>query len=471
MLCGVSGKRVIFGMSSDLARTILGDFLKNSWSCVEAIVRRLDTFECGQNRNAFFFQFKGGKRNDIELDGGHFFLRSSVEYSNPQLTVEEVQGIMAARLLEVCGNFFHQYGLHEADEKDFDVMCETLKKPPQGMIVSFLLNTDDIEPDRYSMNPLKESIVSSGQSAFPSVSVKTENLRVDQKFVQKYEGSLICRNEIETIAHHLESCGNSYMNMVDAVKYELLEALSESFGIDLCLYSMRMPLTILEKETVDGLLHRLIRGTHVDYESIERVYKLMGRSMNKLTTLLTVPHSPKGYGSKRAAKGRIYFDGTRLNRAKIDYKTTLLYPNAIDPSDVSIAQADDNFIVEGDKLTNYNFKETPSSPQFLLYSLASPEDAVLWHGIGAFGASELLKSYTTAHFACVSGSLIKNLDEEHRTTHIPLQFNLMPKHMWFHPIHRNIDASIGCVENLKDLAALGMRMENLPIDQYIRKMN
>jgi hypothetical protein len=36
-------------------------------------------------------------------------------------------------------------------------------------------------------------------------------------------------------------------------------------------------------------------------------------------------------------------------------------------------------------------------------------------------------------------------------------------------VHRNIDASIGCIQNLKDLADLGMKMEQLPTDQYIRK--
>jgi hypothetical protein len=35
--------------------------------------------------------------------------------------------------------------------------------------------------------------------------------------------------------------------------------------------------------------------------------------------------------------------------------------------------------------------------------------------------------------------------------------------MWVHPKHRNIDASIGCVENLEDLARMGMRIEQLQI--------
>jgi hypothetical protein len=354
--------------------------------------------------------------------------------------------------------------------QDTDEICTLLKKPPDGVVASFLLNTDDIEADRYSMNPLKESIMNSGQSAFPAASVKTEKLEIDQKFAQKYEGSLFCKGEVERIDRHLKSCNNSYMDMIDAVKYEHLEKLSEVFGMDLLLYSMRSPLSALEKEAPDGLLHHIIREAHKDYSSVELVYRCMGRSVKNLTTLLTVPHSLKGYGSKRAVRGRIYFDGPKLKSVKVDYRTTLLYPNAIDPSDISLAKADDSFTVEGEKLMNYSFKETPSSPQFFLYSLTSPENAVLWHGIGAFGASELLKSYTTTRLACSTGSLFKDLNDKYGVTvRIPLQFNLVPKNMWFHPVHRNIDASVGCVGNLKDLADLGMKMEHLPTEQYIRK--
>ncbi len=456
-------------LSLDLCRIITEDFLKNSWPCVETIVKELAAFREDKRQKVPMFCFKSGHRDCVDLDGGRFFLRASVEYSNPQLTVEEVQGIIAARLLEACGNYFHQYGLHEPDGKDTDAICEMLKKPSQGKVLPFLLNTDDIEPDRYSMNPLKESIVNSGQSAFPSVSVKTENLTIDQKFVQKYQGSLICKEEVERIARHLGSCNNNYMDMIDAVKYEHLESLSKSFGIDLCLYSMRMPLTILEKETTDGLLHHILSETHTDYQSIECVYKCMGRSVKNLTTLLTVPHSKKGFGSKRAARGRIYFEGTKLKSVKVDYRTAALYPNAIDPNDVSVAKAEDSFTVEGDKLANYSFKDTPSSPQFFLYSLASPEDAVIWHGIGAFGASELLKSYVTTRLACARDLLIGGLTEKFGiTAKVPLQFNLVPKYTWFHPTHRNIDASIGCVEDLKFLADVGMKMEYLSTEKYIR---
>ncbi|HVP17141.1 MAG TPA: hypothetical protein VMT42_07225 [candidate division Zixibacteria bacterium] len=454
---------------SELARIIVEDFLKSSWSCVEALVGELASFKPDAGRRIRFFHFKNGRRNAATFDSGHFFLRASVEYSNPQLTVEEVQGIVAARLLEVCGNHFYYYGLRSVDDKDVNELCEMLRDPSQGVIVPFLLNTDEIEPDRYSMNPLKESIVNSGQSAFPCARVKTEALEIDKNFAQKYDGSLICKEEIGLIGRHLKTCNNSYVDMVDAVKYEQLEKLSQAFGINLSIYSIRMPLTPLSEEKPDGLLHQIIRETHSGYESIECVYKCMGRSMKNLTTLLTVPHSIKGYASKRAARGRIYFDGAKLKSIKVDYKTVLLYPNAIDPGDVSVAKADDAFNVDGDKLANYDFKETPSSPQFFLYSLASPENAVLWHGIGAFGASELLRSYATIRVACAKDLIIKGLSEKHGlATKIPLQFNLVPKHMWFHPVHRNIDASIGCVQNMKDMADLGMKMERLQTDQYIR---
>jgi len=452
-----------------LAKIIVEDFLKNSWSCIEALVQELTDYKPDSGRNMRFFHFKNGRKNEAKFDSGHFFLRASVEYSNPQLTVEEVQGIIAARLLEVCGNHFYYYGLHTLDDKDINEICQQLQEPSQGIIVPFLLNTDEIEPDRYSMNPLKESIVNSGQSAFPCSTVKTESLEIDKNFVQKYQGSLICNEEIDVITRHLRTCNNKYVDMVDAVKYEQLEKLSKAFDINLSLYSMRMPLAVLDEETPDGLLHNIISQTHSSLQSIECVYKCMGRSIKNLTTLLTVPHSNKGYASKRAVRGRIYFDGNKLKNIKVDYKTVLLYPNAIDPADVSVAKADDTFNVEGTKLINYDFKETPSSPQFFLYSLASPENAVLWHGIGAFGASELLKSYATIRIACTREMILKDLSEKYGiSTKIPLQFNLVPKHMWFHPIHRNIDASIGCVGNIKDLANLGMKMEHLQPDQYIR---
>jgi hypothetical protein len=450
-------------MPDDMCRMLLEDFLKSSWSCVKAIVEKLmSPEEKNQRKPVSMFRFKNGQKVNRSFEGNHFFLRGSVEYSNPQLTLEEVQGIIGARMLETCGNYFHNYGLREPDTSDVAEICEMVKKPSEGPIVAFLLNTDDIEPDRYSMNPLKESIVTSGQSAFPVAYVKTEQLKVDQRFVKKYLGNLLCESDVEPINRLLENSNGSYVDFVDSFKYMQMEELSETFGVDLGLYALRMPIATLQTETKDGLLHHIISETHRDYDSVSQAYGCMRRSMTKRKTLLTVPHSTKGFGSKRAARGKLHFEGTKLKNVSVKYRTTRLYPNEIDPEDVSIAEAEDSFTVTGEKLADYSFSETPSSPQFFLYSLGSPENAVLWHGIGAFAAPKLLRSYMSVRDSCGRGQLIKELQGKYGVnTDAPLQFNLVPEGMWIHPVHRNIDASIGCVEKLTDLVRRGMKLEQL----------
>ena len=451
-------------MSDDPCRVLLADFLKTSWPCVTTIVEKFKAFkeEELKRKPISLFRFKNGQKVNRVFEGSNFFLRSSVEYSNPQLTLEEVQGIIGARMLETCGNYFLNYGLREPDANDTVEICEALKKPSEGPIIAFLLNTDDIEPDRYSMNPLKESIVDSGQSAFPAAYVRTEKLRIDPQFVDKYEGNLICKREVEPINGQLENAKGSYVDFVDSVKYAQMEELAETFGVDLGLCALRMSIATLQAETKDDLLHHVISETHRDYESISQAYNCMRRSMSKRTTLLTVPHSEKGYGSKRAARGKLHFEGEKLKSVSVKYCTTRLYPNEIDPEDVSIAKADDSFTVTGEKLADYSFAETPSSPQFFLYSLGSPENAVLWHGIGAFAAPKLLQSYVAVRDSCRRGQLIRDLRQKYGVwTDVPLQFNLVPDGMWVHPVHRNIDSSIGCVENLRDLTLRGMKLEHL----------
>jgi hypothetical protein len=451
-------------MTDDICQTLLKDFLESSWLCVKAIVQKLDAInEAKQLKPVSLFRFKNGRRVNGSFDGkSNFFLRSSVEYSNPQLTLEEVQGIIGARMLETCGNYFHNYGLRQPDANDVAEICETLKKPSEGPIIAFLLNTDDIEPDRYSMNPLKESIVSSGQSAFPAANVRTETLKIDNKFVDKYEGNLICKSEVKLINRQLEKSQGSYVDFVDSLKYAQLEEISETFGLDAGIYALRMPIATLQSETKDDLLHHIISETHRDYESISEAYGCMRRSMAKRTTLLTVPHSKNGYGSKRAARGKLHFEGNKLKSVSVKYQTTNLYPNEIDPADVSIAKAEDSFTIKGERLADYSFLETPSSPQFFLYSLGSPENAVLWHGVGTFAAPKLLRSYTSVRDSCRRGELIRDLHQKYGVcTTVPLQFNLVPDYMWVHPVHRNIDASTGCVENLRVLAGRGMKLEHL----------
>jgi hypothetical protein len=447
----------------DYCELLLRDFLENSFPSVKILVESLASFKNQKfSRKVTLFHYVKAQKMSVTFEDNRFFLRGSVEYTNPQLTVEEVQGIIGTRLLEVCANYFDKNGLHKPNDGDISVLCELLKKSPEGYIVPFLLNTDDVEADRYSMNPLKSSIVESGQSAFPAANVKTDQLKVDKSFVEKYDGTLISKKEAELIDRSLQDSNGSYLDLVDSVKYAQIKELSEFFGMNLSLYTLRMPLSTLKAEKKDGLLHYIIGESHRDYESVNAAYSCMGRSMSNRTTLLTVPHSEKGYGSKRAARGKLHFEGNKLLDVTVKYKTTKLYPNAMDPEDIAIAVADDSFIVTGEKLADYSFAKTPSSPQFFLYSIGSPENAAVWHGVGAFASPQLLQSYSSARNSCREGRLIKNLSEKYNIkVNVPLQFNLAPEGMWSHPVHRNIDASIGSVEDLPDLAHRGMRLEHL----------
>ncbi len=447
----------------DYCRLLLEDFLAHSFSTVKVLVENALAVK-GQtpNRKVTLFRYVNGKKICVPFEDERFYLRSSVEYTNPHLTVEEVQGIVGTRILETCANFFLERGLHQPDSGDVIALVERLKKPTKGYIVPFLLNTDDVEADRYSMNPLKKSIVDSGQSAYPVANVKTDQLKIDEAFFKKYDGSLISKKETELITEHLKQSNGDYLDFVDSIKYTQLLGLSEFCGLDLSLYSLRMPLSTLKAERKDGLLHYIISESNRDYESVEEAYACMGRSMNKRTTLLTVPHSKCGFGSKRAARGKLHFENGRFLDATVTYKTTQLYPNDIDPQDVAVAICEDKFTVPGEKMSDYSYAETPSSPQFFLYSMASPEDATMWHGIGAFGSSQLLQSYANARTACQEGKLLRELNQKyHLKIRVPLQFNLAPEGLWSHPIHNNIDASIGSVENLADLANRGMKLEYL----------
>jgi len=447
----------------DYCRIMLEDFLKNSFPSIRVLVEKLAAVK-GQNthRQVTLFRYVNGQKVSVPFKGDHFFLRGSVEYTNPHLTVEEVRGIIATRLLETCGNYFHKVGLREPDKGDVDELYEALQKPTDGYIVPFLLNTDDVEADRYSINPLRRSIVDSGQSAFPAANVKTDQLKIDKDFLKKYDGKLISQKETDIIENGLKETNGSYVDLVDTVKYRQLQDLNGFCGMNLSLFSLRMPLSTLQSENKDGLLHYIISESNHDYKSIEEAYTCMGRSMGKRTTLLTVPHSKRGFGSKRAARGKLYFEDGKLQTVTVKYRTTPLYPNGADPKDIAFAICDDTFSVEGKKLVDYSYLETPSSPQFFLYMVGSPEDATVWHGVGVFGSTKLLQSYSAARRACKAGKLVKNLNEKYGVNlEVPLHFNLAPQGMWRHPLHNNIDASIGSVADMADLANRGMWLEHL----------
>jgi len=455
---------------SDPVLPLIDSFLKQSRSAVDAVLMELRHFIGEEQGDLTFFVMEGNKRKEVHWGKAHFFLRASAEYANPQLTLEELQGITTARLLETCCNYMARNNVTEPSQSDLEEIAEMLKKPSNGTIVPFLLNTDDVEPDRYSINPLRASIVESGQSASPSASVVTDRLNVDPSFLAKYEGSLVSREDVASIEMHLKEGPANYLDFVDAVKYEMLRKTSEVLGIDLCIPAYRMPLDVLKKEKPGQPMHKLIQDSHHDYDTIGTIYELMGRNLGKRKTLLlAVPHSPKGFGSKRAAQGSIVFKQDRFDQIKVQYKTTLLYANELDveETDVSVAKADDNFSVDVGKIANYDYSQTPSSPQFALYDALSPEDAAIWHGIGVFGGVELIRSIVSVRSACLRKAVLGEV--ACRGNKPPLQLNLIPDKMWRHPKNGNIDASVGCVQDLAGLANTGIHVAPLSVKERLNE--
>jgi len=453
---------------SDLILTLVQDFLTNSKASIDALLKELYYFQGEKQGNIAFFTVEGNNRKMLQYDKAHFFLRASTEYANPQLTLEELQGIIAARLLETCCNYMTERELTEVGQSDIVEISEMLRKPTKGVVLPFLLNTDDVEPDRYSINPLRASIVESGQSAFPAASVITDQLKMDQNFLAKYEGSLISKDEANLVDAHLKQGSMKYIDFVDFVKYEMLRKTSDVLGIDLCIPAFRMPLEVLKNEKHGDPMHKLVEESHHDYNTIGTMYELMGRNMGKRKTLLlTIPHSPKGFGSKRAAQGSIVFKQETFNQTKVKYKTTPLYANELDvtETDVSVAKADDDFSVDASKITNYDYSQTPSSPQFALYATLSPEDAAIWHGIGVFGGVELIRSIVSIRSACLRKTILSEIPC--RGNKAPLQFNLIPDKMWRNPKHGNIDASVGCIQDLPELVRMGMCVAPLSVEERL----
>ena len=106
-------------MCEDYSKALVEDFLKSSLSTVKVLVDKLAAFkEKTHGRQVTLFRYVNGKKVTVQFGGNQFFLRGSVEYTNPQLTVEEVQGIIGTRLLEAAANYFDRVGLHEPDGND-----------------------------------------------------------------------------------------------------------------------------------------------------------------------------------------------------------------------------------------------------------------------------------------------------------------------------------------------------------------
>ncbi len=432
-------------MTNNPIPDMIEEFLISSKDSIEAISKAITSSDASHRGRVFFHSYGSSDKKEISFDGSCFFLRTSIEYSSPQLTLEEFEGLITARLLEVCVNKLIE--TNTPDTKDIEEMTEALSGPPSGRVIPFIFETDDVEPDRYSNNPLRSSIVESGQSAFPVATTTTDALKLDSLFLDKYEGSLVSKDEVELVKNSL-GITHRYVDFVDHVKLEEISRISERYGLELRLPQFRMPLEVLMNEGHQDPLHKLISSCHSNHETIESLYTLMGRSIKKKTSLLTIPHSPKGYGSKRAARGRLYFSDDHLEKISMQYVTTQLYPNMIDYKDLSVAKCDDSFELDGNRFSDYSFKDTPSSPQFVLYTLLSPENASIWHGVGEYSGNEILRSYASLQTGFLNQTILQGLERPRATRQSPVVLNLEPGKMWKHPTYGNIDGGIGCVTDL-----------------------
>src|SRR5512144_2411462 len=98
----------------DYCNLLLEDFLKTSFATVKVLVEDVQSFKNHEvKRKVELFRYVDGKKVSFQFDDQRYYLRGSVEYTNPQLTVEEVQGIIGTRLLEACANYYCEHGLHQ----------------------------------------------------------------------------------------------------------------------------------------------------------------------------------------------------------------------------------------------------------------------------------------------------------------------------------------------------------------------
>jgi hypothetical protein len=452
-------------MTGTVARELLAAFHDSSWPSVEALVAaRRSPHERSTARPALFY-FHNGRREAVPIRRDQFLLRTSVEYANPQVTLEELQGIVLARLLAVSAEFAEAHADRRPVAADLPELARRLEERPRDRIVPFVLNVDDIEPDRYSVNPMRASIVRSGQSARAVADVRTEELSVDGEFVDRYRGKLVADRDVQAVRDELSSASTrSYLDLVDRVKYRQLEEASTLLGIDLAIPALRMPLTSLREGGASDALPTLVAAAHRDVPTLRQLYGLFGREFGRRkTTLPAVPHGPGGEASKRLVRGKVVVDGDRITDLEVRYQSGPLYPNEIDPADVARGEASAAFHVDPGRMQSYDFRTTPASPQFALYMLASPEDGAIWHGVGKYAGIQIVETYTAFHRA--SRATGRFLDVPVDCPADPPQFDLVAEGMLCHPEWKNIDASIACVESLPSLLPRHTRLRTLTLPE------
>lgn len=453
-------------MSAPAPIRLVEQFLDSSWDSVESLARALAGPGPTRRGTTDLFRFHGGRRESVPVPAGSFLLRTSVEYANPQLTLEELQGILLARLLEVCGSAARGATPARPTASDLPAIAARLAEPPRGEVVPFVLNVDDIEPDRYSVNPLRASVGATHQSARAVADVEIDGLELDPAFLDRYRGKLIAESDARVIEEELRADPrSSYVDLVDRVKYRQLEGIGSALGIDLGIPALRMPLATLRAETPSGTVHQLVSAAHRDVATLRRLYALFGREFGRRKTLLpAVPHGPGKVASKRLVRGKVVVTEERIERVDVRYGSGPLYPNEIDKDDIATASADVEFTVDPARLREYDYRVTPASPQFAIYMLASPEDGAIWHGVGKYAGIQIVESYTAFHRACHAGEPFFGVPVRCRPD--PPQWDLVADSMLVHPTWGNIDASVGCVDDLPERLARHLRIRPLPLPEH-----
>jgi hypothetical protein len=100
----------------DYCRLLLDDFLKTSFSTVRVLVEGA-TALYGQNsrRKVTLFRYINGKKVSFPFSDERFYLRGSVEYTNPQLTVEKFKASSGPVCLKHAPTTYER-GLHQPDD-------------------------------------------------------------------------------------------------------------------------------------------------------------------------------------------------------------------------------------------------------------------------------------------------------------------------------------------------------------------
>jgi hypothetical protein len=433
------------------AKNLVDRVIKSSGKAIGRLVRFARDLEI-PSREVALYTIEKGKRKKVNLRSDQFLLRTSMEYCNPQVTIEEATGTILAGIMAGIADHCLA-GKKEPSNIDSGAVLEHMgsTRLEDRTVVPFFMMVDDIEPDRFSMNPLRASLYETMQTALPVAYVENKGLEVDPDFVKKYRDKLVTEEEAGKLDKCLEKFGSLkwYTDLVDIFKYDQLGELSGTVGMDLKIPFMRMPLETLQKEGSDGTLHSTIRRCYEDDEILRGIYQVLSKPLSNY--LLTVPLLGN-LGSKRVAKGKIEERDGKIVGIKVsNLKRMRLSPNEIDRKDVSYAICCDKKIrkkIGIEDLKKFEYAKMPLSPQFAIYMIQSPENGAFWHGMGGYQSTALVGSYVAMNHQF--DRFFKGLPKPHPGVPVQFDINGLLNNAFINSIpHKNVDASLGCVSDGK----------------------